>query len=218
MKITSREQLTACREQYKKALALQKKQVIICGGSGCVAGGSKDVFAKMQEIMEARGLKVDVILQEEPHEETIGLKHSGCHGFCAMGPLMRIEPAGILYTKVKVEDCEEIVEKTVIGDEVVDRLVYHDGGKAYEKQEDIPFYKKQSRVVLEHCGHINAESVEEYIAIGGYSALEKALFDMTPDEIIEVVSDSGLRGRGGAGFPAGKKWAQVAAHKDAPVK
>ena len=218
MKITSREQLTACREQYKKALALQKKQVIICGGSGCVAGGSKDVFAKMQEIMEARGLKVDVILQEEPHEETIGLKHSGCHGFCAMGPLMRIEPAGILYTKVKVEDCEEIVEKTVIGDEVVDRLVYHDGGKAYEKQEDIPFYKKQSRVVLEHCGHINAESVEEYIAIGGYSALEKALFDMTPEEIINEVTISGLRGRGGAGFPAGKKWSQVAAHKNAPVK
>ena len=218
MKITSREQLTACREQYKKALALQKKQVIICGGSGCVAGGSKNVFAKMQEIMEARGLKVDVILQEEPHEETIGLKHSGCHGFCAMGPLMRIEPAGILYTKVKVEDCEEIVEKTVIGDEVVDRLVYHDGGKAYEKQEDIPFYKKQSRVVLEHCGHINAESVEEYIAIGGYSALEKALFDMTPEEIINEVTISGLRGRGGAGFPAGKKWSQVAAHKNAPVK
>ena len=135
-----------------------------------------------------------------------------------MGPLMRIEPMGLLYIKVTVDDCEEIVEKTILNDEVIDRLVYHEDGESYVRQEDIPFYKQQTRVALEHCGHINAESVEEYIAVGGYTALEKALFDMTPDEIIAEVSESGLRGRGGAGFPTGKKWAQVAAHKDAPVK
>ena len=218
MRIESRQQLIECREQFKKALECQYKQVVICGGSGCVAGGSLKVYDRMKQLMEERGLKVDVVLQHETHDESVGLKHSGCHGFCQMGPLMRIEPMGLLYIKVTVDDCEEIIEKTILNDEVIDRLVYHEDGESYVRQEDIPFYKQQTRVALEHCGHINAESVEEYIAVGGYTALEKALFDMTPDEIIAEVSDSGLRGRGGAGFPTGKKWAQVAAHKDAPVK
>ncbi|MDY5588330.1 MAG: NADH-quinone oxidoreductase subunit NuoF [Oscillospiraceae bacterium] len=218
MRIESRQQLIECREQFKKALECQYKQVVICGGSGCVAGGSLNVYDRMKQLMEERGLKVDVVLQHETHDESVGLKHSGCHGFCQMGPLMRIEPMGLLYIKVTVDDCEEIIEKTILNDEVIDRLVYHEDGESYVRQEDIPFYKQQTRVALEHCGHINAESVEEYIAVGGYTALEKALFDMTPDEIIAEVSDSGLRGRGGAGFPTGKKWAQVAAHKDALVK
>ena len=218
MRIESRQQLIECREQFKKALECQYKQVVICGGSGCVAGGSLNVYDRMKQLMEERGLKVDVVLQHETHDESVGLKHSGCHGFCQMGPLMRIEPMGLLYIKVTVDDCEEIIEKTILNDEVIDRLVYHEDGESYVRQEDIPFYKQQTRVALEHCGHINAESVEEYIAVGGYTALEKALFDMTPDEIIAEVSVSGLRGRGGAGFPTGKKWAQVAAHKDAPVK
>lgn len=218
MRIESRQQLIECRKEFKKALDCQYKQVVICGGSGCVAGGSLKVYDRMKQLMEERGLRVDVVLQHESHDESVGLKHSGCHGFCQMGPLMRIEPMGLLYIKVTVDDCEEIVEKTILNDEVIDRLVYHEDGESYVRQEDIPFYKQQTRVALEHCGHINAESVEEYIAVGGYSALEKALFDMTPDEIIAEVSESGLRGRGGAGFPTGKKWAQVAAHKDAPVK
>ena len=218
MRIESRQHLIECRKEFKKALDCQYKQVVICGGSGCVAGGSLKVYDRMKQLMEERGLRVDVVLQHESHDESVGLKHSGCHGFCQMGPLMRIEPMGLLYIKVTVDDCEEIVEKTILNDEVIDRLVYHEDGESYVRQEDIPFYKQQTRVALEHCGHINAESVEEYIAVGGYAALEKALFDMTPDEIIAEVSESGLRGRGGAGFPTGKKWAQVAAHKDAPVK
>ena len=218
MRIESRQQLIECRKEYKNALDCQYKQVVICGGSGCVAGGSLKVYDRMKQLMEERGLRIDVVLQHESHDESIGLKHSGCHGFCQMGPLMRIEPMGLLYIKVTVDDCEEIVEKTVLNNEVIDRLVYHDDGQSYVRQEDIPFYKQQTRVALEHCGHINAESVEEYIAVGGYTALEKALFDMTPEEVVKEVSDSGLRGRGGAGFPTGKKWAQVAAHKDAPVK
>ncbi len=218
MRIESRQQLIECRKEYKNALDCQYKQVVICGGSGCVAGGSLKVYDRMKQLMEERGLRIDVVLQHESHDESVGLKHSGCHGFCQMGPLMRIEPMGLLYIKVTVDDCEEIVEKTVLNNEVIDRLVYHDDGESYVRQEDIPFYKQQTRVALEHCGHINAESVEEYIAVGGYTALEKALFDMTPEEVVKEVSDSGLRGRGGAGFPTGKKWAQVAAHKDAPVK
>ena len=159
MKISSRAELAQCRQLYRSSLAMQYKQVIICGGSGCVAGGSRNVYARMKELMEAKGLKVDVRLEHEPHGESVGLKHSGCHGFCEMGPLMRIEPAGLLYIKVKVEDCEEIIEKTILKDEVVDRLVYHQDNKSYCRQEDIPFYRQQTRVALEHCGHINALSL-----------------------------------------------------------
>ena len=153
-------------------------------------------------------------LQKEPHDGSVGLKKSGCHGFCEMGPLLRIEPQGWLYTKVKLEDCEEIIEKTVKAGECIDRLVYKKDGKVYEKQDDIPFYKQQTRVVLEHCGKIDADSVSEYIAIGGYSAFEKVLFDMTGDEIVDEISKSNLRGRGGGGFPAGRKWAQVKAQSE----
>lgn len=218
MRIENRQHLAQCREDYRKALECQYKKVLICCGSGCVASGSMNVYSRMKELLHERGLRVDVELQHEGHEESVGLKRSGCLGFCQMGPLMRIEPMGLMYTKVSVDDCEEIIEKTILGDEIIDRLLYSEEGKSYIHQEDIPFYKKQLHVTLEHCGHINAESAEEYIAEGGYTALEKALFDMTPDEIISEISESGLRGRGGAGFPTGKKWAQVAAHKDAPVK
>ena len=127
-----------------------------------------------------------------------------------MGPLVRIEPWGYLYTKVKVDDCEEIVEKTVIGGEFIQRLGYHKQGEVVKRQEDIPFYKKQTRLVLEHCGHIDATSLEEYLAIGGYAAFEKALFDMQPQDVIREIEESALRGRGGGGYPTGRKWAQVA--------
>ena len=166
----------------------------------------------MQELLNERGIKCTVKLDihEHNHEESVGLKKSGCHGFCEMGPLLRIEPMGWLYIKVKPEDCEDIIEQSILNDEVVDRLVYRDkDGKAYQKQDDIPFYKQQTRVALEHCGHINAESIEEYIAEGGYTALEKALFDMTPGDIVNEISEAGLRGRGGGGFPTGTKWGQV---------
>lgn len=127
-----------------------------------------------------------------------------------MGPLLRIEPMGWLYIKVKVEDCEDIIEQSILGDQVVDRLVYRDkDGTPYQRQDDIPFYKQQTRVALEHCGHINAESIREYIAMGGYSAVAKALFDMTPEGIVKEISEAGLRGRGGGGFPTGRKWEQV---------
>ena len=123
-----------------------------------------------------------------------------------MGPLVHIEPMGIMYIHVKPEDCHEIIEKTVLGGEIIDRLVYHLDGVAYPRQEDIPFYKKQHRVVLENCGRSDAEDIEEYIAKGGYSGFEKAMFEMTDEEICKTIMDSGLRGRGGGGFPAGRKW------------
>ena len=218
MRINTRKELEERRKEYAASLKTQKKQILICAGTGCVAGGSLNIYAKMQEILIARGIKCSLVLEKEPHDESVGLKKSGCHGFCEMGPLLRIEPKGILYVKVKVEDCEEIIEKSIVKDEVIDRLVYHgQDGKAYEKQDDIPFYKQQTRVALEDCGRINAESIKEYIAVGGYSAVAKALFDMTPQQIVDEVNEACLRGRGGGGFPTGRKWAQVLA-QDEEVK
>ena len=210
MKINSRQELELKQKEYKASLNSQKKQILICAGTGCVAGGSLEIYARMKELIEQKGLRCAVMLEKEPHSDSIGLKKSGCHGFCEMGPLLRIEPLGWLYIKVKVEDCEEIIEKSIIGDEVVDHLVYKNNEfKSFVKQEDIPFYKKQTRIALEYCGHINAESIAEYIAVGGYSAVAKALFDMTPQQIVDEVTQASLRGRGGGGFPTGKKWEQV---------
>ena len=212
--LNNRQEFIAYREDSVKAYAAQTKKIIVCAGTGCVAGGSLHIHAKLNELMQAKGLPVAVELMVDPHGEEVGLKKSGCHGFCEMGPLVRIEPQGWLYTKVKLEECEEIVEKTIIGGECVDRLVYKKNGEIYREQSAIPFYRQQTRVVLEHCGKIDSDSIREYIAIGGYSAFEKALFDMTGAEIIAEISKSELRGRGGGGFPAGKKWEQVARQKE----
>ena len=207
--LENREQLIAFRKKEAEAYNSQVEKIIICAGTGCVAGGSLDVYEKLKELMTAEGINVEVELKAEPHERAMGLKKSGCHGFCEMGPLLRIDPQGWLYTKVHVEDCEEIVERTIKNGEYIDRLAYKKDGELYRRQEDIPFYKQQTRLVLEHCGRIDAQSIREYIALGGYTAFEKALFDMTGDEIIDEITRSALRGRGGGGFPAGRKWAQV---------
>jgi len=219
MRLNNREELAAARAEYKKLLDAESKRILVCGGSGCTASGSAVIYKELCKQMQERGLNVQISLDGHvDHGELIGVKTCGCHGICELAPLIRIEPEGILYTRVKPEDCADIIEQTILGGEVIDKLIYHADGVSYEKQEEIPFYKKQTRIVLNNCGHINSESIEEYLAVGGYAAVEKALFDMTPDEIITEVTNSGLRGRGGAGFPAGKKWSQVAAHKEAPLK
>ncbi|MGI5967921.1 MAG: NADH-quinone oxidoreductase subunit NuoF [Anaerotruncus rubiinfantis] len=196
---------------------MQKKQVLICAGTGCVAGGSLVIYDRIKKACEERGLDVCVELRHEPHGENIGLKKSGCHGFCEMGPLLKIEPLDVLYIKVKPDDCEEIIEKSVIGDEVIDRLLYKLEGRTYPSQHEIPFYKKQTRLVLHNCGQNDAEDVLEYIAKGGYEAFAKALSSMTGEEICKQISESNLRGRGGGGFPTGRKWEQVRRQKE-PVK
>ena len=184
----------------------QVPSVLICAGTGCIAGGALKIYDNIKAECEKRGLQVYVGLKHDTDEEkSLHVKMSGCHGFCEMGPLVHIEPMGVMYIHVKPEDCHEILEKTVLGGEIIDRLVYHLDGVAYPRQEDIPFYKKQHRVVLENCGTSDAEDIEEYIAKGGYSGFEKALFEMTDEEICKTIMDSGLRGRGG-GFPAGRKW------------
>lgn len=215
MIIKTREELRKLREEYAASLAGEKKKILICAGTGCISSGSLVIYDELKKIMEARGLKVEVELAEEPHDDSVGLKKSGCHGFCEMGPLVRIEPQGWLYVKVKPADCEEIVDKTIIGGEHIERLAYAKHGEVFKKQEEIPFYKKQTRHVLEHCGHIDATSIKEYLGIGGYRAFETALFDMDGEEIVQMISDSNLRGRGGGGFPTGRKWSQVRRQKAA---
>lgn len=185
----------------------QVPSVLICAGTGCIAGGAMKIYENIKAQCEKLDLKVYVGLKHDSDEEkSLHVKMSGCHGFCEMGPLVHIEPMGVMYIRVKPEDCQEIIEKTVLGGEIIDRLVYHLDGVAYPRQEDIPFYKRQHRVVLENCGSSDAEDIEEYIAKGGYAAFEKALFEMTDEEICKTITDSGLRGRGGGGFPAGRKW------------
>ena len=205
----TREEFRALRTRAEHDLAQSREvpSILICAGTGCIAGGAMKIYDNFKSECEARGLKVYVGLKHDTDEEkSLHVKMSGCHGFCEMGPLVHIEPMGVMYIHVKPEDCHEILEKTVLGGEVIDRLVYHLDGTAYPKQEDIPFYKKQHRVVLENCGTSDAEDIEEYIAKGGYSAFEKALFEMTDEQICRNILDSGLRGRGGGGFPAGRKW------------
>ena len=207
--LLNREDLQNAREHYKTAQEAQRKKILVCAGTGCVAGGSLEIHAELVRLIEARGIACAVSLEKEPHDDSIGVKKSGCHGFCEMGPLVRIEPTGWLYIKVKLEDCAEIIEQSIVGNTVVDRLTYRKNGEHYPTQEEIPFYKKQTRLVLEHCGHIDATSLQEYLSIGGYKAFEKALFEMTQDEIVKVIDESNLRGRGGGGYPTGRKWSQV---------
>lgn len=212
--LKNRNELIKLREKCRKALDSQTLKVLICAGTGCVAGGSIDVYNRFIELCSEHNLPVSIKLEEEVDHSSIGIKKSGCHGFCEMGPLVKIEPMGWLYLKVQVSDCEEIVEKTFIKGEPVERLFYHDNDQVYKKQFDIPFYKKQTRVVLDKCGQIDADSIKEYIAEGGYMALEKALFDMNGEEICDMIDKSSLRGRGGGGFPAGRKWRQVRSQKE----
>ena len=214
--LKTREELSVLRQTLEGRFASQVKKILVCAGTGCVAGGSLDIYARLVELLQEKGIHCQVDLAHEPHGDDVGVKRSGCHGFCEMGPLVRIEPQGWLYIKVKKDDCQEIIEKTILGGEPIERLCYKMNGEIYKTQEEIPFYKKQTRTVLEHCGHIDATSIQEYIAIGGYKAFEKALFDMDGQEIVEEIQKTNLRGRGGGGFPAGRKWAQVRAQEATP--
>ena len=207
MAIKNVEELKALQKQYKKSLNKQYKKVIVCGGTGCVANGSMEVYNKLKKLVDEKGILAEVNLEKE--DEGIGMKKSGCHGFCEEGPLVRIEPSGFLYLRVKVEDCEEIVNETLVNDKPVERLMYKLDENLYKTQESIPFYEKQTRLVLEHCGHIDAESIQEYIAYDGYMALAKVLEEMEPQEVCDEIVESNLRGRGGGGFPTGRKWSQV---------
>ena len=243
-RITNVSELDAAVKQAEEMLHADSHRILVCAGTGCLAGGSQKIYDRFCEMAkQSEGVKVEFVpeaeytgteKQEKPDtaEEFgtdisktensavgqtvikeachVGVKKSGCHGFCEMGPLVRIEPYNYIYIKVKEEDCEEIFNETILHGRPVERLMYHKDGIVYRQQEEIPFYKKQTRLVLKNCGHIDAENINEYLAVGGYQALRKVLFTMEPSEVIQVISDSNLRGRGGGGFPTGYKWQQVA--------
>ena len=213
--IQNKEALAQVREDAKKTLESYSCRILVCSGTGCIATGSEKIYEKFIEITkDAPG----IVLEFAPHDEGehVGVKRTGCQGICELGPLVRIQKGDkvVQYTKVQLSDCEDIFKRSVVGDEILERLLYKQNDVTYEKPEEIPFIAKQTRLVLENCGKFDAESLDEYIASGGFSALEKAMFELTPDQIIDEVDKSGLRGRGGGGFPAGKKWKQVARQKE----
>ncbi len=174
-----------------------RTNILVCGGTGCLAGESEKVLRNFELILNARG-----------YGEEVKLIKTGCFGFCEQGPIVNIEPDDIFYVRVKPKDVREIVDEHIIKGRIVERLLYQEpkGNEKISKQENMPFYKKQLRIALRNCGLINPEDIYEYIALGGYEALGKALTQMTPEQVIEEVKKSGLRGRGGGGFPTGVKW------------
>ena len=189
------------------AAAAAGRRIIVCAGTGCVASGAEGVYKAFTEQVRATGLPVATEFRAE-QGDTLRLSKSGCQGFCQMGPLVTILPEGILYIKVKPADVPEILQETILEGRTITRLLYTDpsSGNACHGTADIPFYKLQSRFVLRDCGIIDPESIEEYAATGGYAAARKALLHMTPAQICDEVTRSGLRGRGGGGFPTGRKW------------
>ena len=215
--IKTREELAQERAAAAQRIAGYNARILVCSGTGCIATGSDkiyEIFAKLVE--QAPGVALEFSPCGGNHEDVVGVKKTGCQGFCELGPLVRIQKGQqvIQYIKVQPGDCEEIFQKSVLGDEVIESLLYRKNDRSYVQPDEIPFIAKQTRIVLENCGKFDAESLDEYLAAGGFEALKKAMFDMTRDEVIDEVDRSGLRGRGGGGFPTGRKWKQVARQKE----
>lgn len=192
--------IVAIRQEYKDNG--QKKEskfhVLVCGETGCMSSGSEKIVSVLQKELEARGL-----------QEEIEVVKTGCFGLCAIGPIMIVYPDGCFYSEIKPSDVKEIVEEHLINGRIVKRLLYHDTineDGSLRSFNETKFYKKQLRVARRNCGLINPESIDEYIAYDGYKALEKVLTQMTPQEVVDEIKRSGLRGRGGGGFPTGTKW------------
>lgn len=209
------ENLAEQQNIYRDALSRERVRISVCAGTGCIANGSRLVFDALNKIAKNDPSFISIEMMLEDHKlEGNRIVKTGCRGFCAKGPLVHIDPQNIIYTHVTPQDAEEIYHAALEG-KVVERLVYHNPAtnEIYENAEDSPFYKNQTLNILKHCGKINPESLREYIADNGYQAIKMVLESKTPEEVIKIVFDSGLRGRGGGGFPTGKKWQFAAAQK-----
>ena len=183
---------------------MYRSHVLVCGGTGCTSSNSQKIIEAMEAEIAAKGL-----------QDEVQVIRTGCFGLCALGPIMIVYPEGCFYSEVKVEDVPEIVEEHLLKGRMVKRLLYSETVTPQEIKglSDTNFYKKQERVALKNCGVINPENIDEYIAYDGYMALAKCLTQLTPAEVIQIVKDSGLRGRGGGGFPTGLKWSFTAANQ-----
>ncbi|KQC05130.1 MAG: NADH dehydrogenase [Candidatus Cloacimonas sp. SDB] len=179
-------------------MSLKRTDVLLCCGSGCVSAGSLKIKSKLIEVIEQHGLSSEINIIE-----------TGCMGPCDYGPVMLVYPEGIFYKKVQVKDVEELVEEHFLKGRPVKRLMLKSEDTIFQTKKDIPFYKNQVKVALENCGYIDPEKIDEYIAMGGYEALGRAVTEMNPEEVIDIIKKSGLRGRGGGGFPTGLKWENV---------
>lgn len=197
------EELNKIRAEKRIELDLRKntnadtreKHILVCNGTGCTSSKSPEILENFKRIIEEKGI------------QNIRVIKTGCFGLCAKGPIVIIRPEDTFYAMVKPEDCEEIIQSHIVEGKVVERLLCKDiDGKKVNRLDDLTFYKKQKRIALKNCGVINPEDIDEYIAFDGYRALARVLVEMSPDEVIDTIDKSGLRGRGGAGFPTGKKW------------
>jgi len=198
-KINTIKDLKALRKRLLKERKKIRATLVLCGGTGCQASRCQDVIDAVKNELAEQGLK-----------KSVCVRTTGCHGFCEQGPLMVIEPDNIFYCHVLPDDAHEIVTKTILDDEVVERLLYTDpvSGKQVQTESEIPFYRAQDRHLLATNRLVDPCSIEDYIAIGGYSAFAKALFEIPPESVVREIRDSGLRGRGGGGFSTGRKWAE----------
>ncbi len=192
----------------KKGPSHTIRRVIVCAGTGCMANGAMKVFEEFKQQIAGAGLNVILELRAEGSDADVRLSKSGCQGFCQMGPLVSVLPDNILYNKVRREDVSDIVEQTLKHGAEVERLLYKDPAtrKICRGQEENPFYARQKRFVLHECGFLDPEDIREFMLHGGSKAARKAFVEMSPEEICKCILDSGLRGRGGGGFPTGRKW------------
>ena len=197
------EEIKKIREEKRKELDLRvnieadarEKHILVCHGTGCTSSKSPKIIENFRKIIEEKNI------------DNVRVIQTGCFGLCAKGPIVIIRPEDVFYAMVTPEDCEEIIEKHIQNGELVERLLCKDvDNSVVKKLDELTFYKKQKRIALKNCGVIDPENIDEYIAFDGYKALEKVLFEMSQDDVINEVTNSGLRGRGGAGFPTGKKW------------
>jgi NADH-quinone oxidoreductase subunit F len=203
MRIASVKDLEKWRKTCHQAREARTRKVFVCLGEGCLANNAEEVYDKFIEVLKDRHI-TDVKVES--------VTKTGCHGFCSLGPLVIIEPEGTFYTKVKAKDVAEIVDTTLDKHQVIDKLLYADLSTKAKIRDytDIPFYARQQRIALRNVGTIDPHKIEDYIAVGGYASLAKVLTSMKPQEVIDAITKSGLRGRGGGGFSTGKKWATCA--------
>ena len=183
---------------------MYRSHVLVCGGTGCTSSGSQQIIDTLEQEIKKAGLS-----------EEVKVVKTGCFGLCALGPIMIVYPEGSFYSMVKPEDIPEIVSEHLLKGRIVKRLLYSETvtDQNVKSLNETEFYKKQHRVALKNCGVINPENIDEYIGADGYQALGKVLTEMKPEEVIQIIKDSGLRGRGGGGFPTGVKWGFAAANQ-----